>query len=116
MAAEDEINEEDIPEVEICIEPDDAKLASIGVTPDEFDARLEQAIDDYHDLLESSDDDEETPGLEDIQIELQGQIYRLGDLANIRIVGDLEALEEYEDDDEDGDEDEAEDDEEEDGK
>lgn len=90
--------EEELPEVEIRIEPDEEKLAGLGVSAEEFDAQLEVAIDDYHDLLDTCEDDEETPDLEDIQIELQGQVYRLGDLASISIVGDLEALEEFEDD------------------
>ena len=92
--------EDDIPEVEIRIEPDEEKRAGLGVTPDEFDTQLEIAIDDYHELLDNCDDEEDAPGIEDIQIELQGQLYRLGELATISIVGDLESLEEFEDDDE----------------
>jgi hypothetical protein len=99
MSADEQIPEDDIPEVEIRIEPDDEKLAGLGVTPEEFDAQLEIAIDDYHDLLETCDDEEEAPGIEDIQIELQGQVYRLADLATISIVGDLESLEEFDDED-----------------
>lgn len=83
---------DDIPEIEIQIRPDDDTLAELGVSAEEFEQQLEVAIADYHELLDTASESDDVPGLEDIEVELHGRLHRLGDLAAIRITGDLDAL------------------------
>jgi len=85
-------SEDEIPEIEIQIRPDDDTLDDLGVSAEEFEQQLEIAISDYRELLDAVDDSEDVPGIEEIEIELHGRLHRLGDLAAIRITGDLDAL------------------------
>jgi hypothetical protein len=87
-------------EIEITINPREEDLTALGVSLEAFEAALMKTLDAYDKTIETSDPDTIAP-LEDAEIVLNGKSYKLQEVADIEISGDLE---EYEDDDEDDDE------------
>ncbi len=75
-------------EVEVLITPRPAVLDELQVTEDEFEWALGRSLD----LLEEAPDDEETPALEDVEIVLNGRTFRLEEVAEVEIGGDLTEL------------------------
>jgi hypothetical protein len=72
-------------------------LEKLGISPDEFAEALDQAIDGLEALAMRDDvTDEEIPAMEDLPLQIKGQEYRLGDLAEISFEGDLDEDEEME--------------------
>ncbi|WP_165247733.1 hypothetical protein [Paludisphaera soli] len=66
-------------------------LEKLGISPDEFAEALDQAIDGLEALAMRDDvTDEEIPAMEDLALQIKGQEYRLGDLAEISFEGDLD--------------------------
>jgi hypothetical protein len=74
-------------EVAISIMPRDEDLAARGISQEDFDAAIVEAIDAW----ENDDSDDQLP-LEDRLLTIGGQSLRLGDLADIEISGDFEDL------------------------
>ena len=85
MTPEEEITGE----IEISIEPRAERLRELGIRPEDFAQALPRALDDYYDLLESLDDPNAGPDLEELRINLKGTEIPLGEIAEIRITGDL---------------------------
>ena len=99
----DEIEDFDLPEVLIHIEPDYERFDALGVSMDEFTNALTEALDRYHDLIDQLGEDEEIPDLEDAEVVMQGQTHRLGDLAEVSIRGDIDVDDRDDDEEEDDD-------------
>ena len=95
-------------EIEITINPREEVLLELGVSPEEFEAALMTTLDTYDKTIEATDPDSISP-LEDAEIILAGTAFRLHEVADIEISGDLDALEDEDDDDFDDEDDEAED-------
>lgn len=90
--ASDEIepdDDEELAEVEIGIEPREERLEALGITGEQFEAALNAAFDAFHELLDSTPDPDAVPPLDDLPIDLNGQTYRLSDVAEIHISGDI---------------------------
>ena len=98
---DDEDDDELLGEIEISINPRDEDLAAIGVTPEEFETALMKTLEEYDHEIEIGDPDATSP-LEDAEIVLKGKAYRLQEVADIEISGDLDSLS-MDDDDEDED-------------
>jgi hypothetical protein len=79
--------EDDLPEIEIHIEPIADRLNSLGISQEEFEEALADAIDDYHDLLDAADDLDAAPSVEQLVLHINGQDYPILDLAEVRIEG-----------------------------
>jgi hypothetical protein len=94
----DEIEDFDLPELLIHIEPDYERLDALGLSMDDFTHALTEALDRYHDTIDQLTDDDEIPDLEDAQVILNGQSHRLGDLAEVSIRGDMDLAEDEDDD------------------
>ena len=78
--ADDEI----IREVEITFNPRPEVLAELGITLEEFEEALLNALEDREDQAEDAGGDEsETPDLEDMPLEIGGVVYKLEDLADV---------------------------------
>jgi hypothetical protein len=96
-------------EISISFAPRFDELTRLGIAPDQFEAALVQALEDFETLSAREDFDAENLDLESIELKIGGASYRLGDLAEIEFgeeFGDED--EEYLDDEEDEeDEDEA---------
>ncbi|NNJ26689.1 hypothetical protein [Alienimonas chondri] len=75
-------------EVEALITPRAAVLDELQVTEDEFEWALGRCLD----LLEDGPDDEDDAALEDLEIVLNGRTFRLEEVAEIEISGDLSEL------------------------
>jgi hypothetical protein len=91
MAEEEaERREEELHEVEIVIEPRFERLEELGVSMEEFEEAIAQALDEYHDLVESQGDPAETPDVDQIMVKLKGGEVPLGEIAEIRFSGDFD--------------------------
>ncbi|MFH5804513.1 hypothetical protein [Alienimonas sp. DA493] len=75
-------------EVEVLITPRAAVLDELQVTEEEFEWALGRALD----LLEEGPEDEEVAALEDVEIWLNGRTFRLEEVAEVEIGGDLSEL------------------------
>jgi len=75
-------------EVEVLITPRAAVLDELQVTEHEFEWALGRSLD----LLEEAPDDEEPAALEDVEIILNGRTFRLEEVAEVEIGGDLSEL------------------------
>jgi flavin-binding protein dodecin len=81
--------EGDTPEIEINIEPRVDRLVDLGISPEEFEAAVMDALDRMDAVLDSVDDSESTNALDNIEVELQGRRLLLKDIATITINDDL---------------------------
>lgn len=99
---DDDDDDDLIEEVEITISPLKDEIEARGFTLDEFEEALEKALAN-HEALAAQDDiaDDDIPPLNEIPVEIRGQIFPLGAMAMVEIVrveeGDFE-LDEDEDD------------------
>ena len=75
-------------EVEVTITPRVKVLDELNVTDDEFEWALGRALD----LLEEGPEDEEVAALEELEITLNGRLFRLEEVATVEIGGDLSEL------------------------
>lgn len=97
-------------EIAITFHPREEDLEKLGITLQQFEDALLDAL-DTHDGL----DPESAPAFEEIMIEVAGQQVRLGDIADVEMSATLDELDGEEDDefdDEDDEEDELDEDEE----
>ena len=80
-------------ELELVITAKEGVLEELGVTDEEFGAAVERALD----LLEDAPDDEGEPpaAVEDVEVTLNGRLFRLAELADVEIAGDLAELGEF---------------------
>ena len=82
--------EDPIEELEVTFEPRPEALAERGITTEAFEAALLDALEAHEELVTSDDvDDEEIPSLEEIHLDINGESYKITDLADIEIDGDL---------------------------
>ncbi len=81
MSTEDD----DLPEVEIHIEPIAERLEAHGITEDDFAEALSEALDEYHDLLDDSDEDDTVPPVDQLVLKIKGKDVPILELAEIRI-------------------------------
>lgn len=86
----DEIEEFELPDLLIHIEPDYERLDALGLSMDDFTHALTEALDRYHEVIDRLGDDDEIPDLEDAEVVLNGQSHRLGDLAEVSIRGEMD--------------------------
>lgn len=84
--------DDDLPEVEIHIDPIPERLEAHGITEDEFAEALSEALDEYHDLLDDDDNDEDDdsiPAVDQLVLKIKGKDVPILDLAEVRIEGDM---------------------------
>ncbi len=89
---EDEAGDEDgFDEMEVTFEPRPEALAEHGITPEAFEKALLDAL-EAHEALVTGEDvaDEAIPSLESLQLEIDGRTFKVTELADIEIDGDLE--------------------------
>jgi hypothetical protein len=72
-------------EIEIRFEPRPEALQLRGISEERFEEALYEALDAYEAQVEAAEDEESVPELEDIDLLIDGESYRLGDLADISI-------------------------------
>ena len=77
-------------ELELVVTPRPAELEALGISEEEFEAALEVALDRLEDAPE--DDGEPPAAVEEIEITLNGRLFRLGEVADVEITGDLSEL------------------------
>lgn len=85
----EELDDEELREVEIVIEPRFDRLDELGVSLEDFEEAISTALDEYHDLVESQGDPDETPSIDQIKVHIGGKDFLLGELAEIQISDDL---------------------------
>ena len=84
----DEGVDESTDELTVTITPRPEALDELGIGEDEFEAALVAALD----RLEELPDEEEPAPLEEAEIVLNGRLFRLEEVAEIEIGGDLSEL------------------------
>lgn len=72
-------------EVEVMIVAREETLEKLGIQPEAFEEALPDAIDKYHDMVESLDDEADAPPLEDMAVQIGARSFRLGDLAEVSV-------------------------------
>jgi hypothetical protein len=73
-------------EFEISIEPREDALEAAGISPDEFESALMDALEQREEFAIAYDADTDAcPELEDTTLRIRGSTYRLGDLADIDV-------------------------------
>ena len=86
-------DDDDLPEVEIHIDPIPERLEAHGITEDEFAEALSEALDEYHDLLDDDDDEEDgddsIPAVDQLILKIKGKDVPILELAEVRIEGDM---------------------------
>jgi hypothetical protein len=83
-------DEDELQEVEIIIEPRFDRLEELGVSVEDFEEAVSRTLDDFHDLVESQGDPDDTPYIDQLRVLINGQLYLLGDIAEIEISGDVD--------------------------
>lgn len=104
-----EDGEETMYEVHVEFEPYEERLEELGISLEAFEEALARAIDEHFDQIDAATSEEAVPEVEDMQIQIGGQTYRITELADISISSDYDEDEGEYDDDEDDDEDDEED-------
>jgi hypothetical protein len=79
-----------VTEAEVSIIPIAEKLAGLGITVEEFEAGLPAALDAFHDKIEGLSDVDAIPTLDEVEIQIRGVNFLLGEVAEINISGDLD--------------------------
>lgn len=85
---DDEEFEED--EIAIRIEPKEEVLEQYGISFEAFEEALGNAIDAHEAKLDTLGDDEETPGIEEMNVRISDRDFLLRELADISISDDSE--------------------------
>ena len=87
----DEEDEEIIDEFEVTYIPRPEVLEELGITVDEFEAALMIALEELEELAGRDDvSDEDVPMLEEVLLDIKRVEYKLEDLAEITVEGDLD--------------------------
>jgi hypothetical protein len=81
--------DEEIPEIEINIEPRLDRLEALGVSQEDFEAAVMDALDRMDQVVDSVDDPDSVPALENVELEIQGRRFSLGEVAEITVSSDL---------------------------
>jgi hypothetical protein len=93
MMSEDEDDDEILGEIEMIFTPRPEALASRNISAEDFENALVIALEDRQALEDGEDsDDEELSSIEELELEINGEFYKLEDLADIEIRGDLDQL------------------------
>ena len=80
--------DEELEELTVTITPRPAVLEELQVTEAEFETALVAALDRLEDLP----DEEEPAPVEEMEIQLSGRLFRLEEVADVEIEGDLSEL------------------------
>ncbi|MEZ6044531.1 MAG: hypothetical protein R3C11_02900 [Planctomycetaceae bacterium] len=88
----DSLEEEVLGEIELNVEPRLDKLDELGVTVEELSDAIEAALDKEERMLENLENPDDICPIEEIPVELNGKIYKLEDVAEIEVSGDLDVL------------------------
>jgi len=95
----EELDDDDLEgEFEISIEPHDEALEAAGISPDEFENALMEALEKREAFeVNTEGEDDSFSELEDTMLEIRGKSHRLGDLATIEVnpVSDEDDEEDY---------------------
>lgn len=75
-------------EIEIRFEPRLEVLARHGLSEEQFETALLDALEAYDQQVAAAENDDDLPELEDVTLQIDGSSYRLGDLAEISIAYD----------------------------
>jgi hypothetical protein len=84
MSIDDDFDDDLEGEVEVNIDPREDELDARGIAHEDFETALFEALDKHSEALETDDGDVTRP-LEEVQLTIKGQTYRLGDLADVTI-------------------------------
>ena len=105
----EELEDDDLEgEFEISIEPRDEALEAAGISADEFETALMEALEQREEFAVSTGTDEDSfPELEETQLTIRGKAFRLGDLAMIEVSPVSDDDEEFDDDEEEEEDEEA---------
>ncbi len=77
-------------EIEVTYTPRPEVLADLGISPEEFEAALIVALDEFEVSANCDDPGEvEIPPLEQMMLKIRGIDYKLEDLAEVEIRGDV---------------------------
>ncbi len=88
---DDEADDEILGEIEMIFTPRPEALASRNISADEFETALVLALEDRQSIEDDEEiDDEELSSFEEMELEINGETYKLEDLADIEIKGDLD--------------------------
>ncbi len=93
--SDDEITDDDeiTGEIEMIFTPRPEALASRNISSDDFETALVIALEDRQALEDDEDlDEDELSSFEEMELEINGLTYKLEDLADIEIKGDLDSL------------------------
>ncbi|QDU82139.1 hypothetical protein Pla110_38940 [Polystyrenella longa] len=90
---DDESEEEEVlGEIELKVEPRIDKLEELGVTVDELSDAIEAALDKEERMLDNIENPDDICPIEEVPVELNGKIYKLEEVAEIEVSGDLDVL------------------------
>jgi len=85
-----ESDEEIIGEVDLSFLPRPQVLADMGMAPQDFEAALLFALEEREALAARDEvDDDDIPPLEEMSLSIEGRSFKLGDLADIEIRGEV---------------------------
>ena len=86
LFGDDEDDDAEEGEFEITIEPRDEALEAAGISPEEFETALMEALEAREEFAIAYDGETDSfPELEETQLRIKGTSYRLGDLAEIDV-------------------------------
>jgi hypothetical protein len=86
-------NDEFTGEIEMIFTPRPEALSSRNISTEDFENALVIALEDRQSLEDDEDlEDEELSSIEEMELEIGGEFYKLEDLADIEIKGDLDSL------------------------
>lgn len=91
MADPDEFmdDNEEIREIEVNIEPLKDRLEALGISFSEFQEALPIALERYHASVESAENLDAIPGIEEAMLDIRDMSLRLGDIAAITASGSV---------------------------
>ena len=89
---DENLDDDALGEIEINIEPKLDKLDELGVTVDELSDAIDAALDREERLLENLENPDDICPIEEIPVELNGKTYKLEEVADIEVTGDLDVM------------------------
>jgi hypothetical protein len=82
--------DDDLREAEVSINPISDRLPALGITVEEFEQALPRALDEFHQKIERLTDLDAIPSLDEVELQVRGVRFLLGDVAEIVISGDVD--------------------------
>jgi hypothetical protein len=89
-ADDEDVDDEGEIEVEIHFEPHPGVLQRLGLSEDQFEEALMEALEVHEAQAASATDEASLPAFEDITLTINGETHRLGDLAEVTISADFD--------------------------